>query len=271
LTSLPFCEYGGFAFISQDFVNMEFIDGKKTLIKQHPMSLGNPEAIWLSENFMYNETNLQTLLLNLKNKSEEELYISFRKSTRQSIEKGYIEEDLLVRKAETQWEKREFYKLYVETMKRHKSLALPFRYFDELLLLSDADLWVCFKKIKISECVSQAEMVAGILILKHKDVAFYHVSANKGDKSCANHCLLWRAIGEAKREGMKWFDFGATEPNSKNFIFKSGFRGKVAAIRNYANFDYREIAQDSWKRKLWHKCPEWVHSLLSDWIWRKVI
>ena len=76
---------------------------------------------------------------------------------------------------------------------------------------------------------AETEAVAGILLVRHGDAATYLIGWNgdEGRKRKANNRLLWEAVGELSRRGVRWFDLGGIDERLTPGIaaFKRGMNG----------------------------------------------
>ncbi|MDO8607367.1 MAG: GNAT family N-acetyltransferase [Phaeospirillum sp.] len=76
---------------------------------------------------------------------------------------------------------------------------------------------------------AETEAVAGILIVRHGNAATYLIGWNgdEGRKRKANNRLLWEAVVELQRRGVRWFDLGGIDDKLTPGIaaFKRGMNG----------------------------------------------
>jgi len=76
---------------------------------------------------------------------------------------------------------------------------------------------------------AETEAVAGILLVRHGDAATYLIGWNgdEGRKRKANNRLLWEAVVELSRRGVRWFDLGGIDERLTPGIaaFKRGMNG----------------------------------------------
>jgi lipid II:glycine glycyltransferase (peptidoglycan interpeptide bridge formation enzyme) len=82
----------------------------------------------------------------------------------------------------------------------------------------------------------EGEVIAGILVVYFEDTAIYYYGASDhaARKVMAPYLVQWEALSEAKKRGMKWYDFfGIAPEEAKNHpwtgvtSFKKKFGGKV--------------------------------------------
>jgi peptidoglycan pentaglycine glycine transferase (the first glycine) len=87
------------------------------------------------------------------------------------------------------------------------------------------------------------ELIAGALIIFYGNQAIYHHGASKQSKIPVTYALQWHAILEAKKRGLKWYNFYGIAPENKPnhpwsglTLFKKGFGG--SEIRYMHAHDY---------------------------------
>jgi len=121
-----------------------------------------------------------------------------------------------------------FYRLLVLTRRRHQIPPQPLAWFRNLI--------DCFgPALTIRVASKKGHPAAAILTLRHKGTLVYKYGCS--DENMNNlggtHLLFWRAIEEAKAEGLLRFDLGRTEIANEGLItFKSRW-GAVAQPLTY--------------------------------------
>lgn len=153
-------------------------------------------------------------------KSEEELLAGMRKTTRYEIRKA-MQLGVEVRESA---DIEQFLKLYKETAKRqgfvgHRGIAEEFEIFAK-----HAQLYLGFH---------QKKLLAGALIIYYENQAIYHHGASVRTDVPVSHLIQWTAIREAKRRGMKLYNFWGIAPEGAHdhpwqgiTVFKKGFGGR---------------------------------------------
>lgn len=158
--------------------------------------------------------------------SEEILLSQMRKTTRYMIRKGEKEGIVIISNQTPELFKR-FEKIYTQTALKkgfvpHKLVREEFEYFQKK---GKARLYLAEQNKKI---------LAGALIIYSGDSAIYRHGATSelGRKTPASYLLQWQAIKDAKKEGLKYYDFWgiSKDENPKNpwhglSSFKRGFGG----------------------------------------------
>lgn len=182
----------------------------------------------------------KTLWIDLS-KDEEELLKAMEQKTRYSLKKakssGLKIKIISGDKLENQLLK-DFYQLF-KISRKAKNLWLPS--FKEI-----KNLFKCFGKNSFLLLCLKEKILAGIILLFSKNMAFYYhaASTEKGNQLSAPTFLVWEAIKLAKRKGKKIFDFeGIYDPRFKvtkpwqGFThFKKGFGGEEKSFESYIKY-----------------------------------
>jgi lipid II:glycine glycyltransferase (peptidoglycan interpeptide bridge formation enzyme) len=106
-----------------------------------------------------------------------------------------------------------FYRLLVITRRRHQLPPQPKRWFRNLIDCFGEDL-----KIRVASKGAQA--VAAILTIRHKDTLVYKYGCSDGEFSNlgGTQLLFWKAIQDAKQEGLTVFDLGRSDSDNPGLI-----------------------------------------------------
>ncbi len=157
--------------------------------------------------------------------TEDQLLSSMRKTTRYEIRKAE-KDGVKITKTTDPKNLREFFNLYTATSKRqgfvpHTGIQEEFEVFAKK---NQAVLYIG----KVNK-----ETVAAALILYYGNQAIYHHGASIYSKAPVSSALQWEAIRDAKKRGMKVYNFWGIAPeNSANHpwrgitLFKKGFGGR---------------------------------------------
>lgn len=148
-------------------------------------------------------------------KSEDELLMGMRKSTRYEIKHGAA----VVKKSR---DIDKFLYLYEETSKRHQ--FVEHKGIREEFETLDCDLFLASQG---------SRLLAGALIVYFGAQAIYHHGASVPNKSGASYLVQWEAIQEAKRRGKTLYNFWGIAPDGVPnhpwqglTAFKTGFGGR---------------------------------------------
>ncbi len=161
--------------------------------------------------------------------SEEALLANMRKTTRYEIRKA---EKIGIKITTSRDEEliKEFYDLQLETARRQKFVPFSYKYFSEQFkVFFEAD------KALLYTATFENNILAQAFIIFYNNEAVYHyaVSTDEGRKYPGAYLLQWEVIKEAKRRGMKRYNFWGVAPvEEKNHrfsgisVFKRGFGGE---------------------------------------------
>ncbi|PJA02303.1 hypothetical protein COX73_01460 [bacterium (Candidatus Gribaldobacteria) CG_4_10_14_0_2_um_filter_36_18] len=235
-----------------------------SFIKIAPILIRNEENIEIFKNLGFREAPIHihpeiTWELNLE-KSEEELLMDMRKTTRylirqafakgedgrrnkfflpsrlrldersSSTRQGFRIEDLKIKKSQNPKDIEIFNTLYQKTVNRHHFIPFSLNY-----LKNEFSAFLADGQILVFLAEYQGECLASAIIIFWQGMAFYHqgASSQKYPKIPASHLLQWEVIKEAKKRGCKIYNFWGIIP-IENFkkhpwygltLFKMGFGG----------------------------------------------
>lgn len=178
----------------------------------------------------------ENYLLSLENKSEEEIFLSFkpkwryniRLAGRKGVKCGFYGKEKL----------EDFYSLMKLTGKRDKFAVRSKEYFERILAAFGDSAKLCM-------CYLGDSPLSGALLINYAGTAsyVYGCSSNEYRNCMPNHLMQWTMIKYAKQSGCSTYDFcgipywyDKTHKNYGVYKFKQGFNGFV---KNYAGeFDY---------------------------------
>lgn len=106
-----------------------------------------------------------------------------------------------------------FYRLLVQTRRRHNLPPQPMHWFQNLVQSFG-------EALKIRLAFHGSQPIAGIITIRYKRTLLYKYGCSDArfhNLGCM-HFLLWRSILEAKREGLSVFDLGRSEWGAKGLI-----------------------------------------------------
>lgn len=162
-------------------------------------------------------------------KTEEDLLANMRKATRYEIRKSKKQEIKVISSKDEKGINK-FYDLQIETAKRQKFIPFSYKFLSEQFkVFFDAD------KALIYTATYENKILAQSFIIFYGAEAVYHygVSTEDGRKYPGAYLLQWEAIKEAKKRGMKKYNFWGVAPEgnkSHRFsgvsLFKRGFGGE---------------------------------------------
>ncbi len=161
--------------------------------------------------------------------SEDEILANMRKGTRYEIKKG-ISQGIKISVSEDSHAIKKFYDLQILTSKRQGFVPFSYKFFFEQFKVFAEQ-----KKALLYSAEKDGQLLAMGLIIFYGVEAAYHYGASteEGRKYPGAYLIQWEAIKEAKRRGMKRYNFwGVTREDQKDHrfyklsIFKRGFGGK---------------------------------------------
>jgi lipid II:glycine glycyltransferase (peptidoglycan interpeptide bridge formation enzyme) len=208
-------------------------------------------------------------------KGEEELLAGMKPKWRYNIrlsqKKGVFVEDEGMEGLPT------FMSLYRETARRDKIAIHPLSYYTTLFETA-AEVSSSVEKEELSEASKpylslyvarhESDALAGIIVLHMRESAtyLYGASSDKKRNLMPAYALQWHAITEAKKRGIKTYDFWGIPPEKHDafhpmaglFLFKTGFGGDIfhrygAYDLGFRPFIYRAFRAGEQLRLLWHK------------------
>jgi lipid II:glycine glycyltransferase (peptidoglycan interpeptide bridge formation enzyme) len=160
---------------------------------------------------------------------EEALLANMRKSTRYLIKKSLIQNLNLEITNDTK-SAEILFKLQKETTKRHGFVGFP-----ESLFKAEIESFTKDKSASVFICKIKKIPLACAIIIFYGDTAYYHFSAStmKYPKIQSSYFLQWEIIREAKKRGIKYYNFWGIAPEGVSnhrfagvTLFKTGFGGE---------------------------------------------
>jgi lipid II:glycine glycyltransferase (peptidoglycan interpeptide bridge formation enzyme) len=161
--------------------------------------------------------------------SEEELLAQMRKSTRYEIRKAE-KLGITIETAKDEKDVTQFYNYQLETAKRQKFVP-----FSQKFLHEQFRIFFAADKALLYTAKFEGKVLAQAFIIFYGNEAVYHygIGTEEGRKYPGAYLIQWEAIKEAKKRGMKFYNFwgvAAEENKTHRFytisIFKRGFGGE---------------------------------------------
>jgi CelD/BcsL family acetyltransferase involved in cellulose biosynthesis len=133
-----------------------------------------------------------------------------------------------------------FWRLLLITRRRHGLPPQPDSWFRNLI-----DIFGGALQIRVT--FKDNRPVAAILTLRHKDTLTYKYGCSDAafNNLGGTHLLFWRTIQEAKREGLRLFDLGRTDPANSGLITFKDRWGSVHSTLAYSRLSAQPTAQES--------------------------
>jgi len=160
--------------------------------------------------------------------SEEELLKNMKKRTRYSINKAQKDGVEIISSTDSK-DIEDFYKIYIETAKRQ--IFVP---FSKDYVKKEFEIFNKQGKIMLFFAKYKGEIITTAMIIYSNGSGFYHHGASIRSRSSitSSEYLQWGAILEAKKRGLKLYNFWGISPEeNKNHPwtgvtqFKKGFGG----------------------------------------------
>lgn len=177
--------------------------------------------------------------------TEEQLVRSFQKDSTQRKIRRAEREGLTYEEGRTEALLEKFYTLLLTTRRRHQLPPPPRDWFRNLIAcLGD--------QLKIRVASREAQPVASILTLRFKDTLVYKYGCS--DARFHNlggiHLLLWRAIQEAKNDGLHQFDLGRSDVDNEGLATFKDRWGAARSTLTYWRYPGRpaQNANGAWKQ-----------------------
>jgi CelD/BcsL family acetyltransferase involved in cellulose biosynthesis len=212
----------------------------------------------------------------------EELQLGDSRSRRHHIRgavKKALNSGVQVRPADTEQELRNWYELYLDTMRRKVVPARPYRLF--------ASMWRTLRPRGLMELliaekhgVGCPQLLAGSIFLKlGATVSYSFTGCHREDFSFHPHDLIqWHAIHDATKLGFRHYDFGEVAGDAGLLAnFKSKWGAKESNLFRYYYpapqfLEHRTLPMngrwDSMVRAAWQRLPLSVTASIGDALYR---
>ncbi len=162
-------------------------------------------------------------------KTEEELLVGMRKTTRYELKKAGLL-NIEIKTSKNPDEIKKFYDLQLETAHRQKFVPFSYEFlYEQFKIFAQNELALLFSAFHKKTLLAQAMVV----FYRQEAVYHYGASTQEGRKYPGSYLIQWEAIKEAKKRGMKRYNFWGVAPEeNKNHrfygvsIFKRGFGGE---------------------------------------------
>lgn len=158
-------------------------------------------------------------------KTEEEILMGMRKTTRYEIRLAQ-KSGVTVRQSQDPNDLKYFFKLYEETLKRHGFVAHG-------SISEEFEIFAKENKAMLFLGFYKEEIIACTIVLFYGGQAIYHHGASLPSKVPVSYLVQWEAILEAKKRGIKLYNFYGIAPEDKPnhpwrgiTLFKKGFGGR---------------------------------------------
>jgi len=160
------------------------------------------------------------MVLDLKNKTEEELLNSFHSKTRYNIRLA-ARKGVKVTYSQSIEDLKEFYNLYEIMSHRHGISYRPYAYFERMLKAFG-------DHIRVYLAEHEGDIIAGALAISYGDKTWYAYGGSSNEKRnlMAPYLVQWEMIKWALEQGKDRYDFGGVfylDKSNGLYRFKEGF------------------------------------------------
>jgi lipid II:glycine glycyltransferase (peptidoglycan interpeptide bridge formation enzyme) len=231
----PIIDWGNKNLVKEAFSEMKrvAVDKKCVFIRIRPQLLENQKSLAIFHEFNWRKAPMHltadlTHQLDIT-KSEEEMLAGMRKGTRYEIRKA---QKIGIEIASTNDYKvtKDFYRLQIATASRQGFVPFGYDFFNQQFkIFLENNLALVYTASLKKKILAQA-----FVIFYGKEAVYhYGVSTEEGRKYPGAYLIQWEAIKEAKKRGMKKYNFWGVAPIGKNnhrfagvSLFKRGFGGE---------------------------------------------
>lgn len=176
-------------------------------------------------------------------KSEDELIVQMRKTTRYEIKKA-ISIGIKVTSTKDWGAIKDFYNLQIETAKRQKFVPFSYKFlYEQFKVFSQEDKSLLYRAEFEGKLLSQAF----VIFYGHEAVYHYGASTEEGRKYPGAYLIQWEAIREAKKRRLTRYNFWGVapldDPKHRFYgvsVFKRGFGGQ-----DFAHLHAQDLVIDS--------------------------
>lgn len=197
-----------------------------------------------------------------------------RASIKRAVNKA-AKHGVVVREAETESELREWYRLYLETMRRNAVPPRPYRFF--------LALWEILKPQGMMQLLlaehhkgAKKRIIAGsVFLMFGHTVSYAFNGSNCGDLPLRpNDAVQWRAINDACRSNYRHFDFGEVPEEHHDLArYKSKWGAKPSRMYRYYSLapgESKPLAESSGRHTaslaetVWRRLPSRATEWMGD-------
>ncbi len=157
--------------------------------------------------------------------SEDVLLAQMRKTTRYEVRRAQKLE-VRISTGSSAEELKEFFSLYEATSKRH-------HFVPHTGIQEEFDVFTREDKALLFLAKHENQTIAGALVLFYGNQGIYHHGASIESRVPGSYLIQWEAIREAKKRGMKVYNFWGIAPEGNTnhpwrgiTLFKKGFGGR---------------------------------------------
>jgi hypothetical protein len=165
----------------------------------------------------------------------------------------------------------QFYSLLLMTRRRHQLPPQPRAWFQNLIDYVG-------EKLLIHVVYKEKVPIATILTIRHKDILVYKYGCSDArfHKLGGMIHLFWKAIQQAKVDGVRSFDLGRSELSNEGLIDFKGHWGAPLETIHYFRFppEHSDNTAESWKMRVFKsacgRMPDPLLELLGNFLYRHI-
>jgi len=222
LISMPYGDYGGFISVSKiDWVLKKLEDIAKENNLDY-IEIREPE---LKLESFETKVTYYNFVLGLK-RPLDDIWKSFDKKVRNSVRKAEKSHVKVVEGSGRDLE--EFYRLYLNTMKKLGSPPHSFDFFNNVFKF-------CSKNVKLLFAEHDDKKIAASIFFLHKKKIYYWKNVSKEEylHLRPNDLILYKMIEWGQKKKFESLDFGRARMHTGGFLFKKRWGGKMKELKYY--------------------------------------
>ena len=186
--------------------------------------------------------------LDIKNKTEDEIFAAFHQKTRYNIR--LATKKCVEIKEGTREDLKDFHKIMVETGERDDFIIRPLSYFEKMYDSLGKE------HMKLLMAYHEGQPIAGIIPIMYGNKVWYlyGASSNKHRNIMPNYLLQWTMIKEAIERKADMYDFRGvsgvvdeTHPQYGLYRFKKGFNAEFTEFIGEVYIEYKPIVNKIYK------------------------
>jgi len=222
-----------------------------------------PASFELSETYYFHRLDLRP--------TADELFRNFHRDSTQRKIRRAEREHLTYEEGRSDALLSKFYQLLLLTRRRHRLLPPPRLWFRNLIDCLKGD-------VKIRVASRQGQPVASILTLRFKQTLVYKYGCSNArfHNLGGMHLLLWRAIQEAKCDGLLEFDLGRSDRNNEGLATFKDRWGAARSTLRYWHYPARQTqtSKDGWQmqvaKRIFAHLPDRILTMAGKLLYRHV-
>ena len=144
--------------------------------------------------------------------TENEIMTDFKKNTRYEINRA-VKMGVKIESSCDEKALNEFYKIHMDTVKRHKFIPFPLNFLQKQLQVLSKD-----HQIEIFNAIFENKIIASAIIVFYGQEASYHHAASLSEynKIPASYLIQWEVIKKAKEKGCLRYNFWGIVDDNDN-------------------------------------------------------